>query len=139
MAVHLPPSLRRLIGATACGVLAMAAIVAECGATKPNPSVLHLVKDYPLPGKATRWDYMSLDATRSRLFIAHLGDSAVVVFDTKTKRVVGTVGNIGEVHGVIAVPELGRAYATATKTNELVAIDADSLKNVARIRTGVHP
>jgi DNA-binding beta-propeller fold protein YncE len=139
MAIHLPLNLRRLIGTTVCGLMAMAVTVAECGAAEPNASVLHLVKDYPLPGKATRWDYMDLDASRSRLFIAHLGDSAVVVFDTKAKKVVGSIGNIGEVHGVIAIPELGRAYATATKTNEVVAIDADSLKIVARIRTGVHP
>jgi DNA-binding beta-propeller fold protein YncE len=139
MAIYLPLNLRRLISATACGLMAMAVTVAECGAAEANASVLQLIKDYPLSGKATRWDYMNLDAIRSRLFIAHLGDSAVVVVDTKTKKVVGTVGHIGEVHGIIAVPELGRVYATATKTNELVAIDADSLKIVARIPTGAHP
>jgi DNA-binding beta-propeller fold protein YncE len=117
----------------------LAVPVAESGAAEPNASVLQLVKDYPLPGKATRWDYMDIDASRSRLFIAHLGDSAVVVVDTKTKAVVGTIGNAGEVHGVVAIPQLGRAYATATKTNEVIAIDATSLKILARTPTGVHP
>jgi len=134
MEIYLSLTLRHLFVA-ACGLLALAA----AGAAAPNASLLQLVKDYPLPGQSTRWDYMDLDASRSRLFMAHLGDSTVVVFDTKTKKVVGTVGNIGNVHGVIAVPELGRAYATATKTNELVAIDMDSLKIVARIPTGRHP
>ena len=139
MVTCLSLTLRRLVSATACGLIVLAIPVTESGAAAPNASVLQLVKDYPLPGKATRWDYMDLDASRSRLFIAHLGDSAVVVVDTKTKAVVGTIGNVGEVHGVIAVPELGRAYATATKTHELVAIDADSLQIVARIPTGRHP
>lgn len=139
MVTYLPPNLLRLVGATACGFIALAAPFGECGAVAPNGHELHLVKDYPLPGNASRWDYMDLDASRSRLFIAHLGDSTVVAVDTKTKAVVGTIANIGEVHGVIAVPELGRAYATATKTNELVAIDADSLQIVARIPTGRHP
>jgi DNA-binding beta-propeller fold protein YncE len=134
METYLSRTLWRFLGA-ACGLLVLAA----AGAAEPNASVLQLVKDYPLSGKSTRWDYMGLDATRSRLFIAHLGDSAVVVVDTKTKAVVGTIGNIGEVHGIITVPELDRAYATATKTNELVAIDADNLKIVARIPTGAHP
>lgn len=139
MAIYLPLNLRRLICATAWALMAMAVPVTECGAAEPSASILRLARDYPLPGKATRWDYMSLDATQSKLFIAHLGDSAVVVFDTKTKKVVGTVGNIGEVHGTLAIPALGRAYATATKTDEVVAIDVATLKISARIPTGVHP
>jgi YVTN family beta-propeller protein len=109
------------------------------GTGKPNGLVLHRVADYPLPGRATRWDYMSLDPLRSRLFIAHLGDSAVVVFDTDAKAVIGTIADVGEVHGTLAVPDLGRVYATATKTNEVVAIDAVSLQVLARIPTGRHP
>jgi YVTN family beta-propeller protein len=132
-------TLWRAIATTTFGLMALTATVLECAAAKPNTSVLRLVKDYPLPGKATRWDYMSLDASRSRLFIAHLGDSAVVVVDTKTKAVVGTVDHIGEVHGVVAIPELGRVYATATKTNEVVAIDATTLKITTRVPTGTHP
>jgi YVTN family beta-propeller protein len=104
-----------------------------------NASILHPVGDYPLPGKATRWDYMSLDTTKSRLFLAHLGDSSVVAVDTKTKAVVGTVANVGQVHGVLAIPELGRVYATATKTNEVVSIDATNLKITARIPAGIYP
>jgi YVTN family beta-propeller protein len=113
----------------------------ECHAepNKTNTSVLRLVGDYPLPGRATRWDYLSLDPARSQMFIAHLGDSAVVVVNTKTKAVVSTIDDIGEVHGILALPELGRIYASATKTNEVVAIDATTLKIVARIPAGIYP
>ncbi len=100
---------------------------------------LQSIGDYPLPGRATRWDYMSLDAARSHLFIAHLGDSAIVVVDTTTKAVVATIGNIGEVHGVLAIPELGRVYASATKTNEVVAIDAATFQITARMPGGIYP
>lgn len=139
MAISLSLILRRFICASALGLMALAGAVTGCNAAESNTSVLRLVKDFPLSGKATRWDYMSLDASRSRLFIAHLGDSAVVVVDTKTKAVVATVEHIAEVHGVVAIPELGRAYSTATKTNEVVAIDATTLKIIARIQTGAHP
>lgn len=105
----------------------------------PDNLVMNQVADYPLPGRATRWDYMSFDPLRSRLFIAHLGDSAVVVFDIDAKKVVGTIPNIGEVHGTLVVPNDGQAYATATKTDEVVAIDASTLKVLARIPTGKHP
>jgi YVTN family beta-propeller protein len=112
---------------------------ANTGIDKPGSLVMNQVADYPLPGRATRWDYMSFDPLRSRLFIAHLGDSAVVVFDTSSNAVIGTIAGLAEVHGVLAIPDLGRVYATATKTNEVAAIDAASLKIVARISTGLHP
>jgi YVTN family beta-propeller protein len=139
MATSLFLIVQRLTLASIFSLIALGATVRECNAAEPTISVLRLVKDYPLSGKATRWDYMSLDASRSRLFIAHLGDSAVVVVDTTTKAVLGTVDHLGEVHGVVAIPELGLAYATATKTNEVVAIDATTLKITARIPTGLHP
>jgi YVTN family beta-propeller protein len=112
---------------------------AQFSKAEPGKPMLRQVWDYPLPGRATRWDYMSLDAGSSRLFIAHLGDSAVVVVNTKDKAVVGTIPGVSAVHGVLAVPELGRAYATATGRNEVVAIDSTSLKVTARIPTGKYP
>jgi DNA-binding beta-propeller fold protein YncE len=43
------------------------------------------------------------------------------------------------VHGVLAVPSLGRAYASATGTDEVVAIDERTLRIVARIPGGDYP
>lgn len=111
----------------------------QAAASGQAASILQPVRDYPLPGRATRWDYMSLDARRSLMFIAHLGDSAVVVVNTKTRAVVATIDHIAEVHGVLAVPELGRIYASATGTNEIVAIDATTFGIIARIPGGVYP
>jgi YVTN family beta-propeller protein len=109
------------------------------GTGNPSRLVLNRVADYPLPGRATRWDYMSFDPLRSRLFVAHLGDSTVVAFDTDSNAVVGTIADVGEVHGTLAVPDLGRVYATASKTDEVVVIDAATLKILARIPAGRYP
>lgn len=84
-------------------------------------------------------DYASYDPARHLLFIAHLGDSTVIVFDTRAKRVVARIAGISQVHGVLAVPALDRVYATATGTNQLVAIDENTLKLVARMPAGVYP
>jgi YVTN family beta-propeller protein len=111
----------------------------HAAANNAHAPPLQAVGDYPLTGRATRWDYMSLDTPRSQLFIAHLGDSSVVVVNTKTKSVITTIANIGSVHGTLAVPELNTVYASATKTNEVVAIDANTLKITARIPGGVYP
>ena len=95
--------------------------------------------DLPLPGNATRLDYQSLDPHRHLLFIAHLGDSSVVAVDTRTRRVVATIANVSDVHGVLAVPQLGTVYASATGTNEVAAIDETTFAIKARASGGVYP
>lgn len=100
---------------------------------------LTTVADVPLPGHATRWDYASLDAKRHHLFLAHLGDSAVVVFDTAQRKVIATIPGVSRVHGVLYVPQLDRVYASATGTDEVVAIDARTFKIVARMPGGDYP
>ncbi|MFL9905709.1 YncE family protein [Paraburkholderia sp. RL17-337-BIB-A] len=97
------------------------------------------VADVPLGGGTTRFDYESIDSSRHLLFIAHLGDSEVVAFNTEMSRVVGRVLNVSSVHGVLAIPELGRVYASATGTNEVVAIDVATLRITARMPAGAYP
>ena len=106
---------------------------------EPTPLPLQKTADEPLGGGATRLDYESLDPARHLLFIAHLGDSAVVAFDTKAERVVARVEGVSNVHGVLAIPELGKVYASATGTNEIVAIDEATFKITARVPGGIYP
>ncbi len=129
-------------GAIRSFLILVTTAVMNSGATSAGPTstaALISVSDVPLPGKTTRLDYESLDPARHLLFIAHLGDSAVIVFDTKEQRVVAQVSSVSQVHGVLAVPELGRVYASATGTNEVVAIDEDTLRITARAPGGVYP
>lgn len=115
--------------------LAMAAIPSA-----PTPPLrLKTLIDVPLGGRATRLDYASLDADRQLLFIAHLGDGEVIVVDTQAHRLVKRIANVAQVHGVLAIPELGRVYASATGTNEVVAIDEKSLEVTARMPGGTYP
>jgi len=116
----------------------LAAASTACGQAKP-PLPLTPVADAPLPGRTTRWDYASLDEGRYRLFLAHLGDGVVTVFDTHRHRVIADIPGVNSVHGVLAIPELDRVYASATGTDEVVAIDATALKIVARMPTGDYP
>jgi YVTN family beta-propeller protein len=95
--------------------------------------------DVPLPGRTTRWDYASLDEGAGLLFLAHLGDSVVTVVDTKTQRVAAEIHGIDDVHGVLAIPELSRVYASATGTNEVAAVDIKTLKVIARAPAGNYP
>jgi YVTN family beta-propeller protein len=92
-----------------------------------------------LSGGATRFDYQSFDANTGRLYIAHLGDGALTVFDANKETVIGDVKNLPRVHGVIAVPELHRIYASATGSNDLAVIDDSTLQILARVPAGDYP
>ncbi|WP_233805608.1 YncE family protein [Paraburkholderia sp. HP33-1] len=97
------------------------------------------IEDVPLPGRTSRFDYATYDPGRHLLFIAHLGDSEVVVFDTLASRVVARIPGISAVHGVLVAPELSRVFASATGTNEVVAIDEHTLSITARAPGGIYP
>jgi YVTN family beta-propeller protein len=100
---------------------------------------LKLLADVPLGGRPTRLDYASFDPERHLLFIAHLGDGEVVVFDTGAARVIGRIPGVASVHGVLAIPAMSRVYASATGSNEIVAIDEATLKIIARMPGGRYP
>lgn len=112
---------------------------AACSDAAQGHLPLTTVRDVPLSGRTTRWDYASLDASAHRLYLAHLGDSVVTVFDTQAQKVVADVSAVSHVHGVLYVPPLQRLYATATGTDEVVAIDPATLKTIARTPAGDYP
>lgn len=113
--------------------------VAIAGPTSSQSLSLVRLADIPLGGNTTRLDYASLDPRRHLLFVAHLGDSAVIVFDTEAERVVTRIPGIRKIHGVLVVPELNSVYASDTGTNEVVAINEETLRVTARIPGGVYP
>ena len=97
---------------------------------------LRQVADIPLPGKAVRFDYQSLDASHGRLYIAHMNADQLVVFDTKKREVVANLDGFPSVHGVWAVPELGNVYASATGEHKVAVVDMGSLKTIAKAGPG---
>ena len=103
------------------------------------PGSFFTVRDVPLPGDTSRFDYVSLDPSSHRLFIAHLGAGTVPVYDIGAGAVIGEVQNVPGAHGLLVVPELGRVYASATGVNQVAVIDLQSLSVVATIPGGEYP
>src|SRR3984893_18114843 len=99
--------------------------------TKAAP--LKRVADIPMPGAANRFDYQSLDATQGRLYISHMNANQLVVFDTYKREVVANLDGFSSVHGVWAVPELGRVYASVTGEHKVAAVDMKTLKTLAKV------
>jgi DNA-binding beta-propeller fold protein YncE len=112
--------------ATFCAAIAAAQQVKDTRAGK----VLQTVADIPMPGPAVRFDYQSLDAKNGRLYMAHMNADQLVVFDTQKRKVVANLDGFPRVHGVIAVPEIDRVFASATGEHQMIAVDTSTLKIV---------
>ncbi|HUZ95205.1 MAG TPA: YncE family protein [Edaphobacter sp.] len=97
------------------------------GASK---AVLSTVADIPMPGPAVRFDYQCLDVEHGRLYISHMNANQLVVFDTQKRQVIANLDGFSRVHGVIAVPEIDRVFASATGDHQMVAVDMNTLKIV---------
>jgi YVTN family beta-propeller protein len=137
-----PVSVKSRYRSMAVGLLVVIAVSSNAqAATEAIVPPLHLdtLAEIPLGGHVTRLDYASLDTDRHLLFIAHLGDSEVIVVDTEARRLNKRIPEVSKVHGVLAIPELGRVYASATGTNEVVAIDEKTLEILARMPGGTYP
>lgn len=102
-------------------------------------SFLKTVADVPLPGGTTRFDYQSLDPKTGRLYLSHMGDGNVVVFDTRTNKVVANIPGFPVVTGVLVVPALKSVYASVTRNHEVAVLDTEKLTVSKRIKDGKFP
>lgn len=101
--------------------------------------LLRRIADVPLPDGVSRLDYQSIDPRRRLLYIAHLGASSIVVVNLVTRRVQADLHGVADVHGVLAVPSLGRLFASATGTGQAVMISEGTGRILARAPAGAYP
>lgn len=116
----------------------MALSVVSAAAARAGALPLRQVARVPLSGPAVRFDYESFDPSTGWLWISHMDANQLLAFGTKSRRIVRTVSVPG-VHGVIAVPALGRVYASATNVREVLTINARSGRILARAPAGQYP
>jgi len=104
-----------------------------------SPLPLTVVGRVVLPGPSTRFDYADIDAPAHALFLAQLGSSRLLEIDTTTHRVRRVTDGLADIHGVLVVPSLHRVFATATGSNQLVALQEATGSEVYRAPTGDYP
>lgn len=120
------------VGALAILVSILGCTTAAVPSDNAESAPLKQVADVPLPGPAVRFDYQSLDASHGRLYIAHMNADQLVVFDTKKREVVANLDGFPNIHGVLAVPELGKVYASTTGEHKVAVVDMQTLKTIAK-------
>jgi DNA-binding beta-propeller fold protein YncE len=102
-------------------------------------SFLKTLTDVSLPGGTTRFDYQSLDPETGRLYLSHMGDGNVIVFDTRTNKVLADIPGFPTVTGVLVVPALKSVYASVTHNHEVAVLDTEKLVVTKRIKNGKFP
>jgi DNA-binding beta-propeller fold protein YncE len=85
-----------------------------------------------------RFDYASIDPTTSTLWIAHMDADELLAFDLRRHRLTHTIDAPG-VHGVIAVPQLRRVFASATNDHQALTIASRTGAVMARAPAGEYP
>ena len=102
-------------------------------------NLLKIIADVRLPGGTTRFDYQSIDPKTGRLYLSHMGDGNVVVFDTKANKVVANIPGFPVVTGVLVVPAVKSVYASVTRNHEVAVLDTEKLVVTKRIKDGKFP
>jgi DNA-binding beta-propeller fold protein YncE len=117
---------------------ALAALASSAATSAAGALPLRTVARVPLSGPPVRFDYTSFDPSTGRLWIAHMDAGQLLAFDVAHRKIVKTISVPG-VHGVLAVPQLGRVYASATNDREVFTLDTRSGAILARAPAGEYP
>lgn len=114
-------------------------LVLLLGCSPGTPPPLKKVAAISLPDGSSRFDYQSLDPKTGRLYLSHMGAGKLIVFDTKTERVVANLPGYATVTGVLAVPEEGKFYGSAAGSHEVVVADLKTNTVLSRVPGATFP
>ena len=128
--------MRRVIALAAVAGAISAAAAASARTDGPLP--LRQVARVPLSGAPVRFDYTSIDPSTRTLWISHMDASQLLAFNVVTRKITKTISAPG-VHGVIAVPEIGRVYASATNARQVLTINSRTGAVLASAPAGEYP
>lgn len=117
-------------------VLAVCGWAAVCGASVAAPAGpgYHPESAVTLKGASPGWDYVTIDPSRSYLFLGRRADG-VTVYDTVAHQVIATIENSKAANIATLVPEADRGY-TANEDGTTTVFQLSTLKTLDRIKLG---
>ncbi len=113
-------------------IMLVAALVAASPQARSTESLYVLDTVGMLPSTDTDWDYIKLEPSGSRLFMARRNDG-LTVYDVDRQKVVGQVENSRGANGPLLLPAFNRAYVAMTD-GSLLSFELDSLEVLDRTR-----
>ncbi len=115
-------------------VYAMPSSAAQIPISTPSPyRVLESIK---LAGPV-RWDYVVFAPESQQLFLSR--SDHVDVYDTKAKRLRGTVTDTPGIHGIAIAPALNRGFTSNGHSDSVSVFALDTLKTLATVPVGKQP
>jgi len=102
----------------------------------PPESGYHLVKSVPIgaaPGDSEYFDYVTVDPSGRRVYIAH--GTEVKVVDADNFSVVGSITGLQRCHGVALVPKLNKGFITDGDAAKVLVFDMKTLRITGEIKT----
>jgi DNA-binding beta-propeller fold protein YncE len=99
-------------------------------------SLLLFETKIPLGSVAGRIDHMAIDAARSRLFVAELGNNTVGIVDLDGKQVVHRIGGLSEPQGITYVPLTDSVFVANGGDGSVRVFRGSDYAQVARIELG---
>lgn len=109
---------------------------AALSAAAVAPVAYQLLRTVPVGGSGG-WDYLSVDAVGHRLYASH--GTQVEVLALPGLEPVGVVPNTPGVHGIVAVPKVGRGYISCGRTNSVSIFNLATLAVLGTLPTDAKP
>ncbi|HEX3273995.1 MAG TPA: hypothetical protein VHR43_04000 [Gemmatimonadales bacterium] len=121
--------LRAFATAAALTATVSGGLLAQTGAA---PSY-HVVRSIPLGGSG-RWDYITLDSVKHRLFIAR--QTRVMVVNPESGKLLGEVPGLDGAHGVALDYATGHGFATSGRDGSVTMFALGTLRVLRRTPAG---
>ncbi len=119
MLIFSPMKLLRPLPAFLSLALALASVAARAAAE------YRVVATHHIGGEKWSYDYLRVDATARRIYVAH--EKVIEVIDADSGKKIGTVGPTVRAHGVALAPETGHGFASSGVDDQITMFDLKTL------------
>lgn len=128
----------RLRRKTAWALAGLGCLLLEAGGSRAMsaPPALALERVIPLPQVSGRIDHLAVDAARSRLFVAELGNGTVEALDLASGRSLGRIGGLKEPQGLGYLPGRDEIVVASGGDGMLRFYHAADLKLAGALKLG---
>jgi YVTN family beta-propeller protein len=122
------------LGRTAA--LAAASLVAVGAVHTAAQQPYRVLQEWKIGGNGT-WDYLEYDPVAHVLYVTHR--TSVAVLDSNTGKLLATIGNLKNAHGVALDTEGKLGYISDGLSNNVLVFDRSHYEPVATVATGDNP
>lgn len=126
----------RLKRSVACMAAAGALLLAIPGLAANGQQPYQIVGQWKIGGSGS-WDYLEFDPAAKVLYVTHR--TSVAVLDATSGKVVATLGDLKNAHGIALDTSGDFGYISDGLSNDVVVFDRHTYKPVATVATGTNP